>query len=55
VTVTPIEGLDLLEVAPAVIRVDVSRGSTGSPLPTTGAGATSVPAASAAPGASVAP
>jgi YbbR domain-containing protein len=55
VTVTPIEGLDLLEVAPAVIRVDVSRGSTGSPLPTTGAGATSVPAASAAPGASVTP
>jgi YbbR domain-containing protein len=32
VTVTPIEGLDLLEVAPATIRVDVSRGSE-SPSP----------------------
>jgi YbbR domain-containing protein len=34
VTVTPIEGLDLLEVAPAAIRVDVSRGATASPIPT---------------------
>ena len=32
VTVTPIEGLDLLDVAPATIRVDISRGSE-SPSP----------------------
>jgi YbbR domain-containing protein len=55
VTVTPIEGLDLLEVAPAAIRVEVSRGSTGSPQPTVVPGASIAPAASVAPTASVAP
>jgi YbbR domain-containing protein len=55
VAVTPIEGLELLEVAPAVIRVDVSRGSTRSPDPTTLPGASNVPAPSGAPAASVAP
>ncbi|MET0772989.1 MAG: CdaR family protein [Candidatus Limnocylindrales bacterium] len=55
VTVTPIEGLDLLEVAPAVIRVDVSRGSAGSPPPTASPGASSLPVASTVPAASVAP
>lgn len=52
VTVTPIEGLDLLEVAPAAIRVEVSRGSAGSPPPTAGPGAPAVPAS---PGTSVTP
>jgi hypothetical protein len=55
VTVTPIEGLDLLEVAPAVIRVDVSRGSTGSPAPTTLPGASAAPATSGAAAPSVVP
>ncbi len=55
VTVTPIEGLDLLEVAPAVIRVDISRGSTGSPAPTTPPGASTAPATSGAPAPSVVP
>lgn len=32
VTVTPIEGLDLLDVAPATIRVDVSRAAAASPV-----------------------
>jgi YbbR domain-containing protein len=43
VNVTPIEGLDLLEVAPAAIRVDVSRGSAQSPAPSTVPGASVTP------------
>jgi hypothetical protein len=63
VTVTPIEGLERLEVAPAMIRVEVSRGSTASAVPSVapaGAslappGASPAPAVSAAPAASVGP
>ncbi|MEZ4597034.1 MAG: hypothetical protein R3C32_09475, partial [Chloroflexota bacterium] len=51
VTVSPIDGLDLLDVAPATIRVDVSRPATASEAPSAAPEAPSAaPAASAASG-----
>jgi hypothetical protein len=42
VTVSPIEGLELVDVAPSTVRVEVIRGADASPLPSSAPSASPV-------------